>query len=132
MKNKNFGRTIKSKPIIGIQHEVMTNNGDREVQVEYFTLNPAKFSESQDDVEDYTLPALLDLVNLGSKLVTEPSSMDIGDGMFFKSLIQNENAKEFYEALFMASDSEVIENFVVLKGLTLMSEFPFNQEATVK
>jgi hypothetical protein len=36
--------TISSLPIIGIQHEVQDENGEVEVQVEYFALNPVKLS----------------------------------------------------------------------------------------
>lgn len=124
--NSNLG-FITSVPIIGIQHEVKGENGEIEVNVEYFTLYPDKFQESLDDVEDVSLLALLDVVNSGSLFLANLRSKLPNETHLLGSLVTDENAKTFLNAMSVALDSDALDKLVVLKNVTSRDEYPISQ-----
>lgn len=110
----NIGK-ISSVPIIGIQHEVITESGETAIHVEYFVINQDKFLESMDDPEDESLIALLVAVNLGSLLLADlrsslPSENHL-NGMLFNDL----KAKTFYDAMGVVLDSDIVGEVVRYK-----------------
>lgn len=126
MEQKTNNGKISSVPIIGIQHEVNAENGEIEVQVEYFALNPEKFSESLLIVEDISLMALLEVVKNGSVLLSDLRSKLSNESPTLESIITNVTARAFFNSMRVAMGSELMDKLVILKGMTTWEEYQIN------
>lgn len=117
---------ISSVPIIGIQHEVRAENGEIEVQAEYFALNPEKLSESLLIVEDNSLMALLEFVKNGSVLLSDLRTKPANEAPTLESIITNVTARAFFNSMRVAMGSELMDKLVILKGMTTWEEYRIN------
>lgn len=109
--------TISSLPIIGIQHEVQDENGEVEVQVEYFALNPVKFIESLDDPEDASLRSLLHAVNSVLVLFADMQSKEPNKQHLSEFIVANRFAQRYFDLKKTDLNSEVVEKVAYLKSV---------------
>lgn len=125
MEQNENSELITTVPIIGIQHKVMVENGEFELQIEYFALNPDKFKESFNDDEGFNLWALLDVINSGTSMLSELQSTP-GETHLLRSLFKNENSKSLHGAMSIVLDSDLVDAVINLKYTKSTQEILIN------